>query len=74
MINGLLNKTFILLAWCICKHQMDQTLFFLLFSDDGTQVFNQRSLQALNRLAASQNADLQMSAAIYYLDISHHCE
>uniref|UniRef100_A0A3B5PUN2 Vacuolar protein 8 n=1 Tax=Xiphophorus maculatus TaxID=8083 RepID=A0A3B5PUN2_XIPMA len=38
----------------------------------GTQVFNQRSLQALNRLAASQNADLQMSAAIYYLHISHH--
>uniref|UniRef100_A0A3P9PLN5 Vacuolar protein 8 n=1 Tax=Poecilia reticulata TaxID=8081 RepID=A0A3P9PLN5_POERE len=30
------------------------------------------ALQALNQLAASQNADLQMSAAIYYLHISHH--
>uniref|UniRef100_A0A3Q2CJ63 Vacuolar protein 8 n=1 Tax=Cyprinodon variegatus TaxID=28743 RepID=A0A3Q2CJ63_CYPVA len=31
-----------------------------------------RSLQALDRLSVSQNADLQMTAAIYYLYISHN--
>ncbi|KAM4723432.1 LOW QUALITY PROTEIN: uncharacterized protein FYW61_014188 [Anableps anableps] len=43
-----------------------------LMYDDEIQVFNHRSLQALNGLAASQNADLQMTAAIHYLHISHH--
>uniref|UniRef100_A0A3Q2NP66 Vacuolar protein 8 n=1 Tax=Fundulus heteroclitus TaxID=8078 RepID=A0A3Q2NP66_FUNHE len=40
--------------------------------DDEIPVFNQRRLQALCRLAASQNADLQITVAIYYLHISHH--
>lgn len=47
-------------------------LFLLL--DDETQLLNQGSLQALNRLATSENTDLQTTAALYYLHLSHHCE
>ncbi|XP_032403653.1 vacuolar protein 8-like [Xiphophorus hellerii] len=73
-----LEEVFGELLQCTCfgnapERRMAQEFSSLqLMCDDGTQVFNQRSLQALNRLAASQNADLQMSAAIYYLHISHH--
>lgn len=47
-------------------------LFLLL--DHETQLLNQENLQTLNRLAASQNPDLQMTAAVYYLHLSHHRE
>ncbi|XP_008397329.1 vacuolar protein 8-like isoform X4 [Poecilia reticulata] len=73
-----LEEIFGELLQCTCcgnapERRMAQDLSSLqLMCDDETQVFNQRSLQALNQLAASQNADLQMSAAIYYLHISHH--
>ncbi|XP_014824448.1 PREDICTED: vacuolar protein 8-like [Poecilia mexicana] len=73
-----LEEVFGELLQCTCcrnapERKMAQDLSSLqLMCDDETHVFNQRSLQALNRLAASQNADLQMSAAIYYLHISHH--
>ncbi|KAM9341520.1 uncharacterized protein ABDE67_015170 [Symphorus nematophorus] len=40
--------------------------------DAETQLLNQESLQALNRLASSENTDLQMTAAMYYLHLSHH--
>ncbi|XP_026195218.1 vacuolar protein 8-like [Anabas testudineus] len=40
--------------------------------DDGANLLNQKSLQALSTLAASENIDLQMSAAVYYLHLSHH--
>uniref|UniRef100_UPI0037E70E0D uncharacterized protein n=1 Tax=Semicossyphus pulcher TaxID=241346 RepID=UPI0037E70E0D len=43
-----------------------------LLHDDETQLLNPDSLQALNRLATSENTDLQMSAAMYYLHLSHH--
>lgn len=42
--------------------------------DDGANLLNQKSLQALSTLAASENIDLQMSAAVYYLHLSHHRE
>ncbi|XP_044230260.1 vacuolar protein 8-like [Thunnus albacares] len=43
-----------------------------LMYDHETQLLNQESLQALNRLAASENPDLQMTAAVCYLHLSHH--
>ncbi|XP_039992910.1 ankyrin and armadillo repeat-containing protein [Xiphias gladius] len=43
-----------------------------LLYDDETQLLSQEGLRALNRLAASENADLQMTAAMYYLHLSHH--
>ncbi|KAK2826548.1 hypothetical protein Q5P01_020762 [Channa striata] len=42
-----------------------------LLYDNGTPLFNRESLQALTRLAAAENADLQMTAAMYYLHLSH---
>ncbi|XP_043998476.1 vacuolar protein 8-like isoform X2 [Gambusia affinis] len=73
-----LEEVFGELLQCTCfgnapERRLAQDFLSLqLMCDDETQVFNQRSLPALKRLAASQNADLQMSAAIYYLHISHH--
>ncbi|XP_034530538.1 vacuolar protein 8-like [Notolabrus celidotus] len=43
-----------------------------LLCDDETQFLNPDSLRALNKLATSDNTDLQMSAAMYYLHLSHH--
>ncbi|XP_059209892.1 uncharacterized protein LOC131988697 [Centropristis striata] len=43
-----------------------------LLCGDETQLLNQESLQALSRLATSENTDLQMTAAMYYLHLSHH--
>ncbi|XP_051251872.1 uncharacterized protein LOC127361353 [Dicentrarchus labrax] len=43
-----------------------------LLYDDETQLLSQEHLQALNRLATSENIDLQMTAAMYYLHLSHH--
>ncbi|XP_070698356.1 uncharacterized protein [Pempheris klunzingeri] len=40
--------------------------------DDETQLLAQESLQALSTLATSENSDLQMTAALYYLYLSHH--
>ncbi|XP_078134169.1 uncharacterized protein LOC144535515 isoform X2 [Sander vitreus] len=42
-----------------------------LLYDDAT-LLNPGSLQALSRLATSENTDLQMTAAMYYLHLSHH--
>nr|XP_046268781.1 vacuolar protein 8-like [Scatophagus argus] len=42
-----------------------------LLRDAETQLLNQESLQALNRLATSEHTDLQMTAAMYYLHLSH---
>ncbi|KAM9709011.1 uncharacterized protein ACNS7B_001115 isoform 2-T2 [Menidia menidia] len=42
-----------------------------LICDDELPILSQGNLQALNRLAASQKADLQMCAAMSYLQISH---
>ncbi|XP_030575377.1 vacuolar protein 8-like [Archocentrus centrarchus] len=39
--------------------------------DNETQLLSQESLQTLNKLA-SENTDLQMTAAMYYLHLSHH--
>ncbi|XP_034713795.1 ankyrin and armadillo repeat-containing protein [Etheostoma cragini] len=39
---------------------------------DNETLLNPGSLQALSRLATSENTDLQMSAAMYYLHLSHH--
>ncbi|XP_051808971.1 uncharacterized protein LOC127535330 [Acanthochromis polyacanthus] len=43
-----------------------------LMCDNEIQLLNQETLQTLNRLAASENSDLQMTAAVYYLQLSHH--
>ncbi|XP_008285681.1 vacuolar protein 8-like [Stegastes partitus] len=43
-----------------------------LMHDNETQLLNQETLQALNRLAASEDSHLQMTAAVYYLHLSHH--
>ncbi|XP_029317274.1 vacuolar protein 8-like [Cottoperca gobio] len=40
--------------------------------DDETQLLHQESLQTLSRLATSENTDLQMTAAMFYLHLSHH--
>ncbi|XP_040915825.1 ankyrin and armadillo repeat-containing protein isoform X2 [Toxotes jaculatrix] len=42
-----------------------------LLNDDETQLLSQESLQALNKLAVSENTGLQMSAAMHYLHLSH---
>ncbi|XP_038155468.1 vacuolar protein 8-like [Cyprinodon tularosa] len=66
------------IAHCTCfgdapERRRAQDLSSLqLIHGDEIQIFNQRSLQALDRLSVSQNADLQMTAAIYYLYISHN--
>ncbi|XP_047467929.1 vacuolar protein 8-like [Mugil cephalus] len=44
----------------------------LMCGDNDTQDLTQESLQALNRLASSENPDLQITAAMYYLHLSHH--
>ncbi|XP_018559221.1 ankyrin and armadillo repeat-containing protein [Lates calcarifer] len=43
-----------------------------LLYDDETQLLSQEGLQTLNKLAASESTDLQMTAAMYYLHLSHH--
>ncbi|XP_073340594.1 uncharacterized protein [Pagrus major] len=41
---------------------------------DAEALLNQESLQVLNRLSTSENIDLQMTAAMYYLHLSHNLE
>ncbi|XP_041810152.1 vacuolar protein 8-like isoform X1 [Chelmon rostratus] len=43
-----------------------------LLRDAETKLLDQGSLQALSRLATSENTDLQRTAAMYYLHLSHH--
>lgn len=43
----------------------------LLLLDNETQLLSEESLQALSRLASSDNSDLQMTAAMCYLEFSH---
>lgn len=45
-----------------------------LLSDAETQLFNWENLQALNRLANSENTEEQRMAALCYLRLSLHCE
>lgn len=45
-----------------------------LLSDAQTQLFNRENLQALNRLANSENTEEQRMAALCYLHLSLHCE
>lgn len=45
-----------------------------LLSAAQTQLFNQENLQALNRLANSENTEEQRMAALCYLHLSLHCE
>lgn len=54
------------------KQVFDERLFLPL--EDESQLLSQEGLQTLTRLAASENTDLQMTAAMYYLHVSHHCE
>ncbi|XP_041667970.1 vacuolar protein 8-like [Cheilinus undulatus] len=67
------------LCQCTCfrrtperKRKTRELLSQHLLCDDETQLLHPDSLKALNRLAASENSDLQMSAAMYYLHLSHH--
>ncbi|TKS86964.1 Juxtamembrane domain-associated catenin p120 catenin -like protein [Collichthys lucidus] len=43
-----------------------------LLCDAETELLSNESLHALHRLAASEDRDLQMTAAMYYLHLSHH--
>ncbi|XP_035466374.1 vacuolar protein 8-like isoform X2 [Scophthalmus maximus] len=49
-----------------------ETQEFLRPLHDESQLLSQEGLQTLTRLAASENTDLQMTAAMYYLHVSHH--
>ncbi|XP_033499573.2 uncharacterized protein LOC117267656 [Epinephelus lanceolatus] len=70
------------LSQCTCFRTTPETSFLRrttqelsslhLLYDDETQLLNQESLQSLSRLAASENTDLQMTASLYYLHLSHH--
>ncbi|XP_029901003.1 vacuolar protein 8-like [Myripristis murdjan] len=52
----------------------DLSLLHHLYDGDETPVLNQECLQALSRLAASEDSDLQRAAAMCYLHLSHHLE
>ncbi|XP_040056199.2 uncharacterized protein LOC120833278 [Gasterosteus aculeatus] len=43
-----------------------------LLYDEETQLLNQESLHTLSKLAFSENHDLQTTAAMYFLHVSHH--
>lgn len=66
-ITDYITHSFVIIIYahylCVC-----------LFSDDETQLLSQESLKAVNTLSASEHTDLQMTAAMYYLHLSHHCE
>ncbi|CAJ1074491.1 vacuolar protein 8-like [Xyrichtys novacula] len=69
------------LAQCTCFRSTPERVFrrrrtelqsLLPLCDDETQLLNPDSLQTLNSLSTSENTELQMSAAMYYLHLSHH--
>uniref|UniRef100_UPI003AAEE6D7 uncharacterized protein isoform X1 n=1 Tax=Centroberyx gerrardi TaxID=166262 RepID=UPI003AAEE6D7 len=69
------------LAQCACLSRADSrktrhelSSLHHLCNDHETPVLSEECLQALNRLAASENSDLQRAAAMYYLHLSHHLE
>uniref|UniRef100_A0A3Q3KI84 Vacuolar protein 8 n=1 Tax=Mastacembelus armatus TaxID=205130 RepID=A0A3Q3KI84_9TELE len=49
-----------------------ELLSLRILDDKETHLLNQENLQALNRLATSEAIHLQMTAAMYYLHLSHH--
>ncbi|KAG7509862.1 vacuolar protein 8-like [Solea senegalensis] len=51
------------------RTQVSQSLH-LLYEDD-SRLLSQDGLRAVGRLSASENTDLQMTAAVYYLHVSH---
>lgn len=55
----------------VCEYS---SLFMSLPPDAETELLSNESLHALHRLAASEDRDLQMTAAMYYLHLSHQCE
>ncbi|XP_028995216.1 uncharacterized protein LOC114848660 isoform X2 [Betta splendens] len=63
------------LSHCTCvritPERTTQLPTLLHLCDNGPHIFRQERLQALNTLAASENIDLQMTAAVYYLRLSH---
>lgn len=56
-------------AYTVCE-----MLIICFLSDAETQLFNQETLQALSRLATSENTEDQMMAALCYLHLSLNCE
>ncbi|XP_037603222.1 ankyrin and armadillo repeat-containing protein [Sebastes umbrosus] len=54
----------------LVRRRTREVLSLHLLYDD--EPLNQESLQTLSRLATSENTDLQMTAAVYYLHLSHH--
>ncbi|XP_041828397.1 vacuolar protein 8-like [Melanotaenia boesemani] len=69
------REVFRAIVRCTCftperRTARDLSSLYLIY-DDETQLLSEEGLQALSRLSASQNADLQMAAAMYYLHISH---
>ncbi|KAM8913701.1 LOW QUALITY PROTEIN: uncharacterized protein AB9W97_005864 [Spinachia spinachia] len=47
-------------------------LYLQLLNDEETQLLNQESLRTLTKLAFSENRDLQATATMFYLHVSHH--
>ncbi|KAM6916846.1 uncharacterized protein PEZ65_012772 [Lycodopsis pacificus] len=54
------------------RRRTQELLSLHLLCDDETQLLNQESLHALSRLASSEDTDLQTTAAMFYLHVSHH--
>ncbi|XP_056282561.1 uncharacterized protein LOC130201529 [Pseudoliparis swirei] len=77
-----LRDVFRELSQCTCFRNTPESRFLRrkthdssslhLLCDDENQLLNQESLRTLSRLASSDNADLQTTAALYYLHVSHH--
>ncbi|XP_029349023.1 vacuolar protein 8-like [Echeneis naucrates] len=75
-----LREFFIEISQCTCfrntpegrflRRTTQQLTHLHLLGDDDTRL-SQEDLRALSRLAASDNTDLQMTAALYYLHLSH---
>ncbi|XP_034419539.1 vacuolar protein 8-like [Cyclopterus lumpus] len=73
-----LRDVFRELSQCTCFRNTPESSFLRrkfslhLLCDDENQLLNQESLRTLSRLASSDDADLQTTAAVYYLHVSHH--
>ncbi|XP_045918132.1 vacuolar protein 8-like isoform X2 [Micropterus dolomieu] len=81
-IEQQIREVFRELSQCTCFRTTPERMFLrrmtqefpslhLLYEDE-TQLLDQESLRGLNSLASSENTNLQMTAAMYYLHLSHH--
>ncbi|KAG7229090.1 hypothetical protein INR49_013031 [Caranx melampygus] len=76
-----IREVFRELSECLCFRSSPESTFLTrttrelsplhLLYDDEAQLLSQEGLRTLSRLAASENPDHQMTAAMYYLHLSH---